>query len=409
MFPDLSSDVVSLLEKAEAGTRAASAQTLVYPLEPSFIDPVRQELLILHRQAGTATQLGCPMEAGDFSPQLQTAIESLDYLDYETAKAALIRAQNLFECTHEAIGRERLEKFWLASALLRFHANPEDLRGFDGLLSVTPDLSLADNYPQPVVDAFALARKQAELRSRKRVQVMSGDLAGLSLWLDGEPVTSGSRTVLPGKHLLQLVSSEGWALAGTLLDLEVIRTFPTTYLPPEELRLPSTAAALDDLRSEVLDGLPGPLLKRATQALFRSGRYAWVQVIVPARGQNWAQMLTLRSDGSFLRRRIESERLTQLDETESSQNARHRRPGLIAGLAACVVGGSAYYGYAYQVLGDPEHIFPNERTRDQFRVGAQVAGTAALTCLAGVALTAGREWLSLRRAHRDVNSSLFVP
>lgn len=183
----------------------------------------------------------------------ESAQELLDDLNIEAARSRMAGLEQTLSCLAEPPDNERLWQMHFLSALIE---------AFDGNLA-TAEISLRralvlrpgerydPAYPPDLGERYV--QLQAELLAASSAVAHVATTPAWNLWIDGQPVVSGSVSLVPGRHLMQLKTGSG--MRGWFVDLKPGDS--VVVGPPDRL-----AARLAELGRDERAGLAAQLLSR---------------------------------------------------------------------------------------------------------------------------------------------------
>lgn len=174
--------------------------------------PPGQRLFVLGPVSPLPCALEFPVTAQAFTNLVRDGTTALAWLEFATVEGTLVRAGNALPCLDSVADRESLSRYQLLRGVSAFYSRgPASARAeFRQGLLVSPFLQWDPDHPPEAEEAFRQAVGDALRTGRGLLSIAEGVVSEGTLWIDGEPVDSRTRTrdLFEGLHLLQWGTSD---------------------------------------------------------------------------------------------------------------------------------------------------------------------------------------------------------
>jgi len=247
--------------------------------DPRLVDGIRRLLIPSVDIAGRANNPLCRPGSPGLSTLIDRAEAALDVLDLKMAEDSLVGASQAFTCAPEAAPTEELSRFLLNSGFLQILLDQDDEGRLEDAVALQGNIHAPSSASELLVRLLERARQNQPRIATAEVELWSGDLAGLTLLIDGKIQSSRIMQLQVGHHFLQLVSSDGGAHAGAIVQLEKSTDFSSTVWPPAVLRPPDPSNLKQALLAAVLRHEFQPGLLQALETFRAEHQYAWLTLM----------------------------------------------------------------------------------------------------------------------------------
>lgn len=272
-----------------------------------WLDPIRRDI---HRQEVLPKlEPKCRLETTLFSTVVDQLEDAINYLDYAQAEGDRWLADVAYACHPDPIAPEMLARFAFFQGLLEQRKSHSDGGWFRVAANLNPGLQRVALESEETQARFREAAKLARTVRQASIPIHA-EQAGLSLWIDGQPVSASELQLLPGVHFIQQVDRNGRALRGSM---ETIRfpsnTQPDTMLslPPESVEVPHAEVLIRRLEESVRLGRLDDVLSSSFSALLGNGNHPWALILLPETLSQPARGLWILAGGTVIPVRLSHE------------------------------------------------------------------------------------------------------
>lgn len=272
-----------------------------------WLTPLRRD--IYRQEVLPKLEPKCRLETPLFSDVVDQLEDAINYLDYAQAEGDRWLADMAYACNPDPLLPDHLARFAFLQGLLEQRKSHSDQGWFQAAAELDPGLARVGLESAQTQDSFRVAANLSRTITRIRVPVHV-DQAGISLWIDGAPVSGTEVMLLPGVHFIQQVDLTGKALRGSMEMIGPQNSSGKEYelsLPPESFEVPHAEAVIRRAEESVRTGRLDDIMSTAFGALLAGGQHPWALILLPETLSQPARGLWILAGGSVIPVRLSHE------------------------------------------------------------------------------------------------------
>lgn len=396
-------DLVGLAPEETDALMVLAPDTLILPRSPAVKVVGAGELGgmeagLLRGQGVEAAPLSALCGEPADAPALLSAIdEAWLFADLQAASQALAELETAAVCGGGPLTARDLGMLYFNKGLEAVYggeAGGADL--FHAAMTIWPGLPYPIDANSDVKVEFDDARSRILASPNIRIKVDTARLAGLSLYVDGAPVTGADLLIPGGPHFIQVVDGRRRVLVGSLVSLEPAPNRDAVHWPPPALRPTEAGSLAAALAEETRASVPGPVMTALASELANTSGVPFVVFV--GLSQSGALKARWFASNGFVGDKGMARLASPRDETpeggdggrggEVMYDGRSSRlgPSLTIGFSVLAAGSAATYAGLYrrvdtQPFNDPEVADRYVRfglTAEGVAIGAAVAAGTSL-------------------------------